>query len=388
MILLASRHRIPQTDRVGDTTDRPASHDEIVIDTLGPGDEAAVLDCLSEGFSFQADRGRWHHLFFESPGGKSIILVARSGRKIVSHYGVLRRRIVAFGKAGIAAHAIDATTRRGWQRRGIKTKLALAARDRISEAGLDVSYAFNNDQSQPGALKYDGATAVHDLPIMVRPLRPLRAAIRYIRGKFAFGGTAGSEPVPEAATSGPLAVDADEKETAADYHGWCRPRFDDRHTALFERAEGLAPIAVVRDRAHLEWRYPSGETSPYLQRDLEIDGQIVSSAIVRVVDLFGIKSLLIMDWVWADGFETHGARLLRDAVALGKRLGATAASAIAMPGTLHRRLLRRAGFLAVPSFLRPRSVYFVVRLDRNDPDPLRWMEASNWYLTWGDGFIV
>ena len=63
-------------------------------------------------------------------------------------------------------------------------------------------------------------------------------------------------------------------------------------------------------------------------------------------------------------------------------------AALAMPRTLQRRLLRRLGFISVPEFLFPKTTTLNIRPEKEGGEPARWLVASNWYLTWGDGFML
>ncbi len=352
-------------------------------------DAAAILDCLAEGFGFEPDPHSWHRLFFENPAGDPIILIARSGDQVVSHYGILPRRVLAFGEAGLAAHVVDVTTRPGWQRQGVRTMLGMEAMRQIAEGGFLVGYAFNNDQSYPGSVKYERATALHQPPVMIKPLRPFSAGLSYLGERLSLGRGEGAHNAPEAAIAGPLPIDASLAHAAIASGGeWKRPSFDREHTWLFEQVDGLPRIAVIRDQAHMTWRYPGCAETPYLHRDVKEGDRVVATAVVRTTSLFGVSMLLLMDWMWAEGRRNEGRDLLDDAVEQARRAGACAVAAMAMPGTLHHRLLRNAGFISVPHMMLPKAIHFVVRLDRPVDDPTPWMEPSSWYLTWGDGFLL
>lgn len=83
----------------------------------------------------------------------------------------------------------------------------------------------------------------------------------------------------------------------------------------------------------------------------------------------------------------HADDLLPIAIARGER--AHGVMALAMPGTPHRRRLRRLGFIGVPRALRPETVTLTVKPLETDPEKRTgWLEPSNWYLTFGDGELV
>jgi hypothetical protein len=162
------------------------------------------------------------------------------------------------------------------------------------------------------------------------------------------------------------------------------PAFDARHTALFAKADALPPIAVVRDAAHLSWRYPAASDSPYRQRDAVVDGRTVASIVVRPALESGMPFLFIMEWLWARGHEREGIRLARAAIEFGRSIGAVGVAALAMPGTEPRRRLQRLGFIGIPERLFGSRITLTVRPESEG----EWLDPSSWYLTFGDGDVV
>jgi hypothetical protein len=141
----------------------------------------------------------------------------------------------------------------------------------------------------------------------------------------------------------------------------------------------------MRDAAQLGWRYATAPTAPYLQRDVCRAGEPVATAVIRSATLMGIRVVIVMEWFWAASARHEGIGLAREVIAYGRAIGADAVTALAMPGTLQRRLLRRLGFLGVPAAICPKTVTLMVRAADGDA---RFTEPGSWYLTWGDGFVL
>jgi GNAT superfamily N-acetyltransferase len=350
-----------------------------------PGDEAEILECMRTCFRFEPDLARWRHLFLENPAGPSVIELATDGAKVVSHTAILPRHVVAFGRDGLAGHVVDSMTLPAAQRRGLKTRLAGAAMEIAWTRGFRALYSFSNEQALPGNVKHEGRRLVGALPLMVRPIHPLHAMLALAENVLAPGRAAGrfALDTPDCAVAGPLADAGDASASAPP--GWTAPRFDERHSRLFRAAEGLPPVAVVRDAPHLTWRYAAVPPVPYLQRDVSRGGDVLAMAVVRTATLMGLRVALVMEWLWAAGARREGRGLVREVLAYGRAVGADAVAALAMPGTLQRRILHRFGFLGVPATVYPKAVTLTVRAADDDP---RWGEPSSWYLTWGDGFVL
>jgi GNAT superfamily N-acetyltransferase len=327
-----------------------------------PGDEEGILDCMRVCFGLDRDVATWRHVYFENPSGPPIILLARDCGIVVGHESLVPRRVRAFGCQGLVGHNLWIMTRPEWRRRGLSRMLALEAIEQTRRAGFLATYAFANPQSLPGFVKHLGRERVSELPLLVRPVRPLRAALDLLRGRHRCG-------LPWAWSAPP---------------DWTPPAFDERYTALFADAEALPPIAVVRDAAHLAWRYPAVAGSPYRQRDAVADGRLRATVVVRPAVESGVPFVFVMEWLWVAGARREAVRLMQAVVRLARTIGAAGVAALAMPGTEPRRVLRRLGFVGVPARLFPSGVTLTVRAESEGA----WAAPASWYLTFGDGDVV
>jgi predicted N-acetyltransferase YhbS len=330
----------------------PAELSTLDIGPYRPGEEHAILDCLRECFGIERDLESWRHVYLANPAGESIIVLARKDGTVVGHTSLVPRPMVAFGRRGVAGHVLWAMTRGEWRGRGLNLKLAAVAEAEARRRGFLALYAFSNDQILHSVLTHQGRSAVAAPPLIVRPLRPVRAALALLGGYSpALRSVAGE--------------------------GWSVPRFDARHTALFDSTATRPPIAVVRDERYLAWRYPPGEVSPYRQRD---GPGVAATIVVRAAAPHGMPFVFVMDWMWRPGAEAEAVRLLRDAIELGRRSGVMGVAALAMPGTVQGRVLRRLGFVRVPRRLLPVPLTLTVRSESPGP----WCVPASWHLSFGD----
>jgi hypothetical protein len=145
---------------------------------------------------------------------------------------------------------------------------------------------------------------------------------------------------------------------------------------------------MVRDAAHLTWRYTNAPGSPYLQQNIFAGQSLQATVVVRTAQLFGLRLALVMEWFWRPQARRESLRLMREVIRFGRSLGVHGVAALAMPGTLQRRLLRRLGFIGIPEFLFPKTNTLNVCPEKEGGEPTSWFEPSNWYLTWGDGFML
>ncbi len=357
-----------------------------------PGDEPALLDCLREAFAFEPDTARWRHLHCKGPAGPSLYPLVWEEGRVVSGVALLPRAVTAFGRDGIASHTIDSMTRFGWRGRGVRSAAAAFAWRLARERGALAVFSFANAESLPGLLRQPGRRAVGDVPVMLRPLRPVRGALAAAKTSPPLVRLGLGRPYrdpPHSAAAGPIPDGRIPALRAARRRpGWSPVAFDERHTRLFRGAEEVPPIAMIRDAAYLRWRYVDAFDHPYVQHDVVRDGQLNASVVVRSTDLRGIRMLLVMEWAWRAGARRDAVGALREAVRLGRAAGAHAVSALAMPGTAHRRMLRRLAFVGLPARLNPRRVTLNVAPAAGALETSPWYSPASWHLTWGDGFLL
>jgi hypothetical protein len=348
-----------------------------------PGDEPAIFSCMRVCFGIDPEPARWRHLHLENPAGPSIYPLVWDGTRVVSGVAFVPRRVVAFGREGEVRHSHDSMTLPEFRGQGIRSAASAVARRLAREQGSLAVFSFATEASLPGVLRHPGRRAVADLPVMLRPLRPVRAAL-------AAAALGRAQPdLPESAAAGPLPDGAGPAlDAAGSRPGWSPPAFDERHTRLFRTAEGLPEIALLRDAAHLGWRYAEAPGRPYVQYDVAHGDALAASVVVRTAELEGMRLALVMEWAWRPGAQREGIAALRAAVRLGRAAGAHVVGALAMPGTMHRRLLRRLGFVGVPGWLAPKRVVLTVAPEVEGADAARWYRAASWHLTWGDGFLL
>jgi GNAT superfamily N-acetyltransferase len=356
------------------------------IVTYTPGDEAAIIDCMRACFGVAPPLAAWRHLNLEGPGGPSSIILARVQGTVVSHMAILPRRVRAFGGEDIAGHSVDTMTHPQWQRRGLMRALAERSIRESRARGFIVTYGVANEHSLRGVLVYEQRTPLGPFPVLVRPVRLLRAGWRLLQARL-FGAGAPDDSMVECAAAGPAHDPSGRDALGRAVPQWAAPRFDQRHTALFQDVEDLPPIAVLRDEAHLRWRYPATDDSPYWHRDVVDARGIAATAVLRIATLGGVRLAFVMDWHWRRGAVDAARQLMRDVIDFAAHADVDGVAALAAHRTEHRRLFRRFGFLPVPEFAFPRAPRLSVRPERHD-DVARWVDPAHWYYTWGDGLLL
>lgn len=277
----------------------------------------------------------WKH--FRNPFGRSIILVAEAGHRIVGVRAFMRWELrTPCGETIFCVRPVDTATHPDFRRMGIFRRLTEAAVEVARSEGVALVFNTPNQASGPGYLKM-GWRQVGEIGVLVRP------SWRLLTGRKGDGGPLD----PTQYLSGSRRVDGSELELKD------RP------------ARGLR---TPRRPDYLRWRFQQHPSALYLQARAE-DGV----AVLRPNRRYGRRELLVSD---VFGFGTGKAAALREAV---RRTRAQYLAAWFSAGSPERRAALEAGLLPVPGVTALRLV--CRPLDDLPVDPLA---LASWDLAFSD----
>jgi GNAT superfamily N-acetyltransferase len=185
---------------------------ELATEALGEGPQGAR----------QADWWRWKHV--DNPFGRSLVLGAFDGERMVGLRSFMRWRLVdAQGRRWACARAVDTSTHPDYQGKGIFSKLTLEGLEYLRADGTDIVFNTPNGKSGPGYRKM-GWVAVAPLSAGIRP-NGLSGALRL--AQQAAGRQVAELPLPAVADwSG---ISRQDWTTLAE--GWCAPALTTDWTA-------------------------------------------------------------------------------------------------------------------------------------------------------------
>ncbi|HWO88806.1 MAG TPA: GNAT family N-acetyltransferase [Gemmatimonadales bacterium] len=342
-----------------------------------PGDREVILRLLGEMHGAgAADRYEW--LYLRNPHGRALtwLAVDESSGDVVGMTSLFPRFVYVGGKTELGALGGDSYVVPAARGRGLATRLHLVTREEMGRNGVQVAYGAPVPINLR-ALLAAGARVVSEFRRFTLLLGPSSAR----RPDGATGGRTGAAGLARAlaekasATVGLLSRLALSRAITK-YTISSVAEFGQEWDDWIERLRWSYPVACVRDRRYLTWRYlesPRRTQVPFVvRRDERIVGLLVleaRDARCAIVDLFVERSL----------------RLLRVALALAalraRAMGCDAVdfSCTEFPG--HRLALTVSGFV-----LRERSAPWMFHvLDSGDSERSRFLGGRrNWYATAGD----
>ncbi|MBL8738742.1 MAG: GNAT family N-acetyltransferase [Planctomycetes bacterium] len=252
--------------------------DPVVIRSIEPGDEAAVLACHNRVFA-SGPHGRaarsplhWRWKFLENPTRRmQQMLAVHRDEGVVGVYAAVPVAITLGGRRTFAAQAVDHCVRTEWLRHGGEPGLFA----RLGQAFLERWLGTGEDQAPlvyglPGAgwrsgARHLGWQIARDWDVTFRELPP---------------GTA-ARAVPSALVVGTVG------------------RFGTDVDRLFDRLEPGLGVATVRDHRYLNWRYADHCEHRYVLYECRER----ASGTLRAVAVYGVGNLLrphtsyVVDWL-------------------------------------------------------------------------------------------
>jgi GNAT superfamily N-acetyltransferase len=320
-------------------------------------DEAGVLELLEASLggapsgSWGPDFFRWKHL--ANPFGKSFMLVAEQGGRIIGLRAFLRWRFRAGTRSVQAVRAVDTATHPDFQGQGVFSRLTRKALDVLRDE-VDLVFNTPNEKSLQGYLKM-GWSAVGRIPVSIRVRRPIRLA-RHVRSLAA----------PAVLDTG-VVLDAPPASQVL--------RFQEPLEALLAGAGSPEPrIHTEWDLRYLRWRYGEAPLDYRVVEERQGD-RLLGAAIFRVRRRGVLVETAVAELLAAPGDGQTARRLLRRVIAAAQ---ADYVTCLFPRGSPVARATRRSGFLPAP-----RGVTFVVNQLRSDvrPDPA---DLRSWALSLGD----
>jgi GNAT superfamily N-acetyltransferase len=232
---------------------------------------------------------RWKHR--SSPFGRSLLLVATDGPRVVGLRTLMLWRLRAGGRTIAALRGVDSATHPAYQGRGVFSRLTREILE-LARGQADLLFNNPNDESRSAYLRL-GWELAGWMPIWIRVRRPVRVLL-------------GARTVNRQGPGGTIEVDAAPVARALD-----DPRLAD---LLDEYAERDGRLRTDRDVAYLRWRYAE---PPGLDHRVVIDergGELLGVAVLRVRPRGRLWEGLVLELFTRPGDRDTARRLVTAAV--------------------------------------------------------------------------
>jgi GNAT superfamily N-acetyltransferase len=307
---------------------------------------------------------RYDWLYRDNPHGRALtwLAIESASGEAVGCTSIFPRRVMVGGRGRLGSIGGDCYIEPRVRRRGLATKLHVASFAGMREAGIEFMYGPPTPNNL-GALVKAGSHLVTSYRRWVRPLTShgaYQAAFARVPTKF------------EARLAG-LPIMVLDRLTKSDARGFTLSEvfeFGDEFDELFAAASQTHPVACIRDRGYLAWRYRSGNQKALaVRRDGELVGFITlekSGHEAAIMDIFSSNDARLMD------------ALLRLVIEYATAWGCARLELYMTEGCAMARRLLRHGFIARD------ERGFQVAVTDDDAQAATLLASNSWHLTEAD----
>lgn len=317
------------------------------------------------------------------PAGDAFAAVAREAGtgRLIGQVTNVPVRVRLSGKVRVANLLLDPAIDRAYQGSGVLAALLKDACTLAGGEGVAFTYVLPNQAPYSALVSKSGFENLGSIPLLVRPLNPERLAIK-ATGSRVLAKTAS---LARRVWRNPALIARQEalpglriEEVGS---------FDASFASFWDRVQHRFPVALVRDPAHLNWRFAEVPDRKYTTFAATSEGEVRGFTVLRVGPLgqfcAGLMAELLVEPT-AEG-RVAGRLLIDQACSYFGAQDVDILAGLALRHTDEFRLLRSRGFWVCPKFLEPRPFRLLVRCENEEGSPSRLAYAlANWFVTLGD----
>lgn len=333
------------------------------------------MDLYTTVFNELTDLTYWLWKYKENPVG-SMRYVAEDGKKrIAGHYGLVFQRIKIGDKIVTGSQAVDAMTRRDFQRQGIFVELGKEILSRAGDAGIFLTFGFPNKAALPGHRKV-GWVEICEVPVLLKPLNIESIMVKYIKSLTLLKISSVIARILLNLVRQRRRMQLERLSVKS------TSRFSDQISEFWSRAACYYRIIQVRDREFLNWRFVRNPHRRYTILLAQRNATIVGYAILGEMIVHGIRGGAIVDILTYPDEEQISEFLISQAIERFKKKGVGYVGCMMRRGSKHFRALKKQGFIVTPE-----RVKFILHVNSDKfsapPDA-----SDKWFLTWADTDFV
>lgn len=335
------------------------------------GDEQEICNLHNDIFpdTVKWTKPLWQWRYLNKGRKNSYVCVDKEG--IAGHLGSVENQFIINNKSVTCALVIDAMTNERLRTQGAFLRLTMLCLKNLKQ-NYKFVYSFLNENSYPIFQKLFKWRAIgNNLPIRARPLR----FFKLFKSKFGFLGSLLALP---AILIFKLFFSP---RVSQKFQYSSVKKFDEQFTNLWQQCRDKNLIVRERDHKYLNWRYIDS-VYEYDNECLYLDGQLQGFAVFSVINRFGVKLGLILEFITNTNNKQAAYALLCRVQSRLKEAGADVASCISFKHSSDTKIFRRCGFFSVPKSMLPHPLYLYVAPSNDFGEEI--YSLDNWYISYGD----
>lgn len=346
---------------------------DLIIRHMQPTDEDLKLFrglWIEEGSLKTLNHVRWQYLANPSKVLFVDFAIDPGVNKLAAVYAVLPVHFWVKGQVRLACQSLDTRTGVNYRGRGLFIKLAKMVYERCEKEGIAFVYGFPNRNSVHGFYNRLNWHSLDPIPQLIKPLK-----LTYLLRKLISRGPSIQEN-PVIAT--PLEI----KQPIV-----LLQEFDDQVDDLWKEFAQQVGVAINRTKEYLNWRFRDRPDSHYITLGYYNGNRLEGLVIYRIMEKHGGKVGYVMELLFRPEKIETGKVLLDCAIKHFRQENCDAALCMSLENSPTYSVFRRAGFVHIPSWLRPIELHFGVRPLALKDEALLF-NRDFWFLSYADSDTV
>ncbi len=303
-----------------------------------------------------------------NPNGKAIVLLAQddsNDNKIIGTNTIIPTKLLVEEEEILSSLACNVQVHSDYQKQGIFSKLLSSMSLLAKKKEISSLFAIPNENSFNSFIN-EGSTEIIQLPLLVKPLkfsRYFNSSLSKILSIFDFFLK--------------IKISSNNVEEFDGNFG--------NFEKLLQKISKRVPIIQSRNKEYLKWRYLDHPTRKYQIYVLKQNSELIGYIIIKIHILNNKKIGVILDYIVDSGASEESLKsLIQKAMDYFWKNSVSVAIATCGSSLLEYKLLRQEGFFNTPSFLKPESLHFIVRLYDSNKKLKKLTKYNNWFFTFGD----
>jgi len=303
-----------------------------------------------------------------NPNGKAIIILAQddlNDNVIIGSNAIIPTKLLVEEEEILSFLACNVQVNSKYQNQGIFTQLLSLMTLEAKKQEILSLFAIPNDNSFNSFIK-DGSVEIFQLPLLLRPLKfsnyfnsPFKKILKIF--EFFYKIKVSTNNVEE--FNGDFQI----------------------FEKLLNKLSKRVPILQKRNSEYLKWRYLQHPTRKYKIYVLKHNDELIGYIIIKIHTLNNKKIGVILDYVVdSNASEKSLKSLIHKALDYFWIHDASVTISTCGSTLLETKLLKEEGFFNIPSFLKPETLHFIVKLFNSDEKLKKLTKYNNWFFTFGD----
>ncbi len=359
--LAVSRTR-PGSTALSSSDVKTAPSEEVQVHRYRAGDELGIVPFLERYMGWPSamvdvphvDHWRWK--FLSNPLGFHLVCVAERDCQVVSHSASLPTRMKVGERTVIASQGVDLVTDPDYRGHGLIGQ-TMGCRNQIKdEHSVALDFGFPNPASYQLSIKKQG---FHDLSITILQHRYIvDSELFFSKVRYGHLKRIGYRSLEAVRRSRERPVDVGQGTVVEDGSG-----MSEELDHLYEMASKDFDLMIVRDRAHLAWRYGDPRAGKFIVRTVRHQGVLAGYMVHKVEERDGTRFLNIVDYLMDPQLAHLHSVLISDCISLAQGLKIETVLCCLPQGHPYGERLAEAGFRSEVRYTgeRPMSVIALER---------------------------